>query len=259
MKSLAYNFYSSQGALKQIPLVILHGLFGQAKNWHRIAKLMTDKYDIYVPDLPNHGKSYHCEDLNYELLSHSILKFLDEHHLKKVNLVAHSMGGKATMLFALNYPQYINKLIVVDIAPISYQHDFSNILDALDSVPLDLIKSRGQAEQILAESISDQRISQFLISNLEKKDKLFQWQFNLAAIKKNIASIIAFPEVSAMQYEQLCWFLAGNDSDYIQKSDTLVIKKLFPKAKIIRLKNAGHWLHVEQPDAFMQTIRTILN
>ncbi|MBF0266242.1 MAG: alpha/beta fold hydrolase, partial [Gammaproteobacteria bacterium] len=226
----------------------MHGLFGQGKNWHSIASKLSQKHDIYVPDLPNHGHSYHSKELNYEFLSKSIVEFLEQMHLSQVNFIAHSMGGKTAMTIALKAPEYIHQLVIVDIAPVTYEHDFSQILLALQSVPVHTLEKRRHAEKILSESINDHRIRQFLLSNLAKVKGRYCWQFNLASIQENINEIVNFPQISNKQFNSKCWFVAGMDSDYINKNDSIAIKKYFPKANIIKIKNAGHWVHVEQAE-----------
>jgi esterase len=237
-------------------IIVLHGLFGRGRNWYSIAKFLSSAYQVYLVDLRNHGLSPHADEMAYEDMVNDVVAFQQTHQLLSFNLIGHSMGGKVAMLLALKYPQLINHLAIIDIAPVTYQHNFADILDALLSLPLAEIKSRKQAELLLANKIPQAEIRQFLLQNLclasDGGEKSY-WRFNLPVLKASIEQIVGFPLSDNKQQNKVqstvnTLFIAGTESDYINNSNRKVIKHFFPKANIVKVKDAGHWLHAEQPE-----------
>lgn len=260
MKPLNFQYYQSENkSTISPPIIILHGLFGQAKNWHNCASNLSRNFEVYVLDLPNHGDSYHTAAIDYLSLSLAVSCFMEEKDIPVASFIAHSMGGKAAMLLALNQPDIIKHLIVVDIAPVNYEHDFSVILKALDRLELSSITSRSKANELLSKSIADRAVRQFLLSNLVRQKDQYRWKFNLKAIQASINEITAFPNNYGRVYNKPCWFIAGNDSDYITTNQRAEIKSLFLKSHILKIKNAGHWVHVEQAKVFLEMVSHILS
>ncbi|WP_163380723.1 alpha/beta fold hydrolase [Cyclobacterium sp. SYSU L10401] len=240
------------------PLIILHGLFGSADNWMGIAKSLEENYTLYLIDLRNHGDSPHSDEWNYQAMAEDLRELLDAEGLDSVYLLGHSMGGKAAMKLALLYPDRVDKLIVADIAPRPYPVHHQHILEALNAVDLDSTDSRKAAEAQLAEYIDEKGIRQFLLKNLTRKEGKFAWKINLPVITEKIENVGEAIE-SEKPFEKPVLFMGGANSDYIKSSDKDAIENLFPDNRIIHLKDAGHWLHAEQPDAVVATLKAFLD
>jgi len=240
------------------PLVILHGLFGSSDNWVSIARKFAKKYRVILVDLRNHGRSPHHQDWNYMLMVNDVDMMLQTLGLTEVYLMGHSMGGKTAMTFAATNPETVMKLIVVDIAPRYYPVHHRTILDALTAIPLEKIKSRDEAEEILARLISDEGIKQFLLKNLYRNHShAFSWRFNLPVINQQIEVVgqATYPEE---QVEIPTLFIRGVNSDYITDDDIMDIRQYYSDVRVETIGNASHWLHAEQPDAFVGTVMSFL-
>lgn len=239
------------------PLVILHGLFGSADNWFSIARELDKEFTMYLVDQRNHGDSPHSSAWNYDLMVEDLKELLDDEGLDKANLMGHSMGGKTVMNFALKYPERVEKLIVADIAPRYYPVHHESILEGLNSLDLKAINSRKEADEALAKYISEPGIRQFLLKSLGRDAEGFAWKINLPVITKNIENVgEALPEGESFDGPTL--FLAGANSHYIQQKDLPEILEFFPNYELEFVKNAGHWLHAEQPHAVVEEIRRFL-
>lgn len=237
------------------PLIILHGLFGQLDNWQTLGKQFSENgFEVYLVDQRNHGHSPHSETWNYQAMSDDILELIQDNHLQKVILLGHSMGGKTAMCFALEHTEYIEKLIIADIAPKHYpvQRD---VADALLSVDLNIVKSRKEVEEQLSKFFSDFGTKQFLLKNLYWKTEMqLAWRFNLEVISKNLEAIgesfITKNKIASVE----TLFLRGEKSNYILDEDREEIKKLFPNAEIKTIANAAHWLHADKPKEFFEEV-----
>jgi pimeloyl-ACP methyl ester carboxylesterase len=235
-------------------LIILHGLFGSLDNWQTLAKYWADNYRVWLIDQRNHGRSPHSKDFSYQLMAEDLNNFIDEHKINSPIVLGHSMGGKTAMEFAVNNPNMLSKLIVVDIAPVKYQVHHYSIIDALKSVPLQSIEKRSEAEEILAKNISEFGVRQFLLKNLYRNnDGGYSWRFNLNIISDNILPISEY-DIPIGKFEGKTLFVKGDNSDYILNSYKEIIVGKFPKARIETIKNAGHWIHAEQPQVFFDLV-----
>tara|TARA_R110002074_G_scaffold43475_3_gene113343 strand:- start:54 stop:815 length:762 start_codon:yes stop_codon:yes gene_type:complete len=239
------------------PLVILHGLFGSADNWMSIAKGLEKNYSLYLLDQRNHGDSPHSDTWNYTAMAADLKEFMEAEGLQKANFLGHSMGGKTVMKFALTYPEMVDKLVVADIAPRPYPVHHQTILEALNAIDIQNLQSRKEAEDKLAEYIEERGIRQFLLKNLTRKEGAFAWKINLPVISKKIENV-GEEITSDKPFSGPALFMGGANSDYIQSSDKEDIDKLFPDNHIIHIKNTGHWLHAEQPEAVISTLKTFL-
>lgn len=230
------------------PLLIIHGLFGQLDNWMTMAKKIAEhKFAVYLIDLRNHGQSPHHEDFNYHVLAEDLVEFIKQHQLENVLLMGHSLGGKTAMNLALNHPVLIKKLIVVDIGVRYYAPHHAEILAALKSLDLDVIKTRAEAEKILTQRISDFGTRQFLLKNLFwKSDIQLAWRFNLSAIENHIEEV-GKETISEIPFNKPTLFIRGEKSNYIMDADAAGIYALFPQAILITAPNAGHWVHADAP------------
>ncbi|MBA3899918.1 MAG: alpha/beta fold hydrolase [Bacteroidetes bacterium] len=239
------------------PLIILHGLFGSLDNWQTMAKTFSAHFTTYIVDLRNHGQSPRSKEWSYQAMADDLLELIESENLENLIVLGHSMGGKTAMLFAVQHPDKLSKLIVADIAPRKYVPHHQTILEALHTVDVENISSRKEAEERLSEHINDISTKQFLLKNLYWKDidaKKLDWRFNLDAISENIEKIgIAIPDDSPVK-DLPTLFIKGEKSEYITISDNNLIQKIFPKAEIETIKGAGHWLHAEKPEEFFDLV-----
>lgn len=248
--------YTEHG--KGAPLVILHGLFGSARNWQAIAKRLAPAYRVYALDLRNHGDSPWSQAMSYADMADDVRGFIEGEGLERPALLGHSMGGKAAMVLALARPALVRALIVIDIAPVAYPHSFLPYVQAMQGVDLASIERRGQVETALAQRIADAGIRQFLLQNLRYREGRYAWRLNLEALTSNMPELLDFPRVDAGAYDGPTLFVHGGRSTYVRPEHRQPIRQLFPQAKLHELADAGHWLHVDQPQAFTDTVRGFL-
>jgi len=235
------------------PIVILHGLFGSSDNWLTQAKLFSEKYRVYTVDLRNHGLSPHDSEFDYKTMVQDLEKFFSDHNLSNATLIGHSMGGKAAMNFALAHPEKIEKLIIVDIAPRFYDLEHYIIADGLAAIPIETIKSRNEADEILSEYVSDMGTRQFLLKNLQRRTEGgFTWKINLPVIKdklKNVGEDLQYEGT----FDKPVLFIRGSNSSYVLDADMKRIKEIFPAAKLETM-DTGHWVQAEKPAEFVALV-----
>jgi len=242
------------------PLMILHGLFGSKRNWLSIAKPLSEFAQIIAVDLRNHGESEHAPTMSYPEMAEDVIHLADQLGLPKVTLAGHSMGGKVAMTAALHYPDRIRRLMVLDIAPVQTQSGFARYLDVMQSMPLDRITSRREAEQHLAGVITNDLVRSFLLQNLVRDQGAFRWRINLQGIRDNLSEIAGFPEMDAgTTYTGPALFVAGGRAEYLTHAHEPAIRRYFPNAELHIIQNAGHWLHAEEPAAVLDTFHQLLN
>ena len=247
--------YKSFGEGK--PLIVLHGFLGSLDNWQGIAKELAANYQVFILDVRNHGKSFHDPKHDYTSMVEDVRYFIDHLGLSEVSLIGHSMGGKIAMSFALKYPLLVSSLIVVDIAPKVYLPGHEDILHALSKVNPKELKSRQEAVDIISTYIHDPSVVQFLLKNLDRLgDGTFGWKMNLPVLIDQYKEMLDFPSKGSFDGPTL--FLKGAKSDYILPSDEENIFTLFPNAKIVSIKKAGHWVHAENPVDFISETSTFL-
>ncbi|MGJ8625132.1 MAG: alpha/beta fold hydrolase [Yoonia sp.] len=227
-------------------LLIAHGLYGSARNWGVIAKRLSDQYFVVCPDMRNHGASPWHDTHNYFDLADDLAELLDQ----PTFVVGHSMGGKAAMVLALKYPHLINKLVVADIAPVTYTHSQTQHIDAMRAVDLSGVERRSQAGESL-----DPEVRDFLLQSLDVKEK--RWTLNLDVLEAEMPKIVGFPDLDGA-FEGPTLFLSGADSDYVTRDYRTVIKDLFPASRFAKLPGAGHWLHAQKPREFEAALRAFL-
>jgi pimeloyl-ACP methyl ester carboxylesterase len=234
-------------------LVVLHGLMGMLDNWHGPAKAYTDHFTVYLVDARNHGHSPHSPDFNYDVMTEDLLEFLEDHGLEDIHLMGHSMGGKTVMKFAQNHAEYVKKLVVADIAPKEYPVHHQTILKALRNVDFSAVSRRSEVDPQLAVYIPEWGVRQFLLKNIYWKEKAqLDFRFNLDAIESNIELIGAAIEDQIFRGQTL--FIRGEKSDYVQEEDWSDIELMFPAARLETIKDAGHWLHADQPEQFNKSV-----
>lgn len=243
------------------PLVVVHGFLGMSDNWKTMANGYAEKgFQVHLLDMRNHGRSFHSDEFNYDVMVEDVQRYIQNHKLSQVSLLGHSMGGKVVMLFAVTYPESVKKLLVADIAPKFYPPHHHTIIKALVSVDFDVVKSRKEAEEQLSKYINDWGTRQFLLKNLYWKDKeTLAFRFNLEVLKDKQEEIgEALPGFT--EYDGPTLFLRGDRSEYVMSDDAVLIKRHFPDSKVVSIANSGHWLHAENPkDFFEQSIDFLLN
>jgi len=240
------------------PLLILHGFLGMGDNWKSLGNRFALDNEVHLIDQRNHGRSFHSDEFDYEVLVKDVLNYIQHYKLDKVNLLGHSMGGKTAMLFAVTYPEKVNKLIVADIAPKYYPSHHEQILEGLNAIDFSKQRSRNDIERVLENYIPEFGIRQFLLKNVYRKSKdEFGFRFNLEAITTSYDEIgVQLPPL--YQFDGATLFLRAENSGYITKEDEPLIKAHFAKAEVITVKNAGHWLHAENPDDFYDYVVSFL-
>jgi len=236
------------------PIVIMHGMFGMLDNWQYVAKELAEEYMVFLVDLRNHGKSPHSEEFSYALMADDVRQFMEDNWLYEAKLVGHSMGGKVAMQLALEEPDMVEQLVVVDIAPKHYKGNHERIIAAMQSLPLRKLGSRSEAETHLRKSIEEEGVVQFLLKNLSReRTGGYRWKMNLAVIASHYQEILAnsLPEE---QYEGPTLFIQGLNSKYINPEELSDYQHYFPSAQIAPIAAAGHWVHAEQPQAFLDSL-----
>ena len=233
-------------------LIVLHGFLGMLDNWKSFAKRMNqNKYQIHLVDQRNHGKSFHSNLFNYEILAVDIKNYIDHYNIKKFSLIGHSMGGKTAMMFSSMYPQLIKKLIIVDILPVFYSNDYDKIIDSLKSLDLKKLVSRVNIDKALESEFKEPAFRAFLLKNLYRvnKDEL-AFKIDLDIISNNLNEV----EKSLppdLYFSGKTLFIKGQKSDYINKTNSSLLKKVFPDHKIVEVQKAGHWVHAENLEGFV--------
>ena len=240
-------------------VIILHGLFGSSDNLSRVATELEKDYQVYRVDLRNHGNSFHDQDMSYALMVEDLKVCVDSLGIEQAHILGHSMGGKVAMLFSLKHPTRINKLIVADIAPVTYTPHHTQILKGLESMPLAEISSRKVADDYLAKFIDEPGVRQFLLKSLQfNKGEQPKWKFNLSAILENYDKIISGIE-SSEPFMGKALFIAGGLSDYIKPEYKQKTIALFPNTQLKIIPETSHWLHAEKPRIFIGICQRFLS
>ena len=242
------------------PFVILHGFLGMGDNWKTLGSQFSEQgFQVHLVDQRNHGRSFHDDEFNYEVLVEDLKHYCDVYKLSEIVLLGHSMGGKTAMLFATLYPKIVSKLLVADISPRFYPIHHDAILNGLNELDFDTIKTRGEADKILSNYVSDFGTRQFLLKNLYWVVKgQLGLRINLEVLKNEVGEIgESLPSFAMFDKETL--FLRGDRSEYIGVDDERIISNHFPKAEIATISNAGHWLHAENPKGFLEAVINFVN
>ena len=251
-----YGSYSDQ----RPTLIFLHGFLGSSSNWHSIARRLEERFHILVPDLRNHGRSPHAETMDYPAMAADLAELIDDQGLDSVLIIGHSMGGKAAMWLALDQPGLVSGLVVVDIAPVDYPPDrFGTIFAALGGINLANLQNREQADRLLATTIDEPGLRQYLLQNLVRRDATWYWRNNLAVLIREVSALTCFPVTSASaSYAGPALFIHGGASDYLIPQYHPRIRALFPHSRLRVIPDAGHWVYAEQPDAFYSALDSFL-
>lgn len=240
------------------PIIILHGLFGTSDNWQTLAKQLAKDYTVFIVDLRNHGRSPHDDEFNYKVMAEDLRYFMESHWIYEARVIGHSMGGKTAMQFALDYPDMVEKLVVVDIANQAYKGGHERIFKALLSLDLDSVSNRKEADEFLKNQIEDFGVRQFLLKNLTRdKDGGYEWKMNLPIIHENYQAILS--EIEGDEpFENATLFVKGGLSKYITNENFKTTQQLFPHAELKTIEKVGHWVHAEAPKELLQMLKGFL-
>ncbi len=237
------------------PMLILHGFLGMSDNWKTLGRKFADAgFQVHLIDQRNHGRSPHSDEFNYQVLAEDIREYCDTHSLEDCVLLGHSMGGKTAMMTASLFPDLVDKLVVVDIAPKYYAPHHQKILEGLQAVNNASFASRGEAEDLLANHVQEEAVRLFLLKNLYWKSKgELALRMNLEALMANIEAVgEELPRDKT--FEKPTLFVRGSKSNYIEEEDRDLIKEHFPDSQIISIPNAGHWVHAENKKDFFAAV-----
>ncbi|XP_054281048.1 uncharacterized protein LOC128998742 [Macrosteles quadrilineatus] len=270
---LAFQKYEDKidNSKSSVPIVILHGLLGSKQNWNSMARQINVNVgrQVYSLDARNHGDSPHSEVFSYDSMVNDVVEFLQKHNITKVSLIGHSMGGRTSIKLAMKYPELVHSLVVVDISPGGPSANLLGIRQLLHDLhnlnvdpQLPVREARAQAAAQLRDSVKDEKLIAFLLTNLVENDgnaQKWQWKFNLDVIVRHFDSDIANFPVNKMDLNTRTLFIGGGESDYIKPTDEINIKKIFPLAEFVYIQGAGHWVHAEKPQEFLKTVSDFLN
>ncbi|WLD57507.1 alpha/beta fold hydrolase [Salinispirillum sp. LH 10-3-1] len=240
------------------PVIIIHGLFGDGLNWGGVSRILKDSYRLILPDMRNHGRSAHDDDITYPTMAQDVVELMDELDVPSAHIVGHSMGGKIAMTLALQHPERVQSLTVVDIAPKAYPVRHRDVFAGLKAVADAHPESRHDAEELLTEHIQTTDVRTFILKNLERTDDGFAWRINWHALYEHYQDLADFP-ITEGQYTGPTQFLVGELSDYVTKEDQPTISRLFPQATGRVVGGTGHWLHAEKPELVARWIDGLIH
>lgn len=249
--------FESYGRGQGTPLVILHGLFGSLDNWHTISRRLSERCEVLALDQRNHGQSAHSPEMNYPIMAADVAEFIRARRLKRANVLGHSMGGKTAMELALAHPELVEKLIVVDIAPRAYSPHHGEIFRGLLGLNLADYQTRAQVGEALEPAIPDKTVRQFLLKNVTRDEHgSFRWKLNLKDICANYGRLSE--ALAERVFDGPALVIRGGASRYIREEDTALIRRYFPNVEMRTLPAAGHWVHAEAPEAFLELVTEFL-
>jgi len=241
------------------PLLILHGYFGMSDNWKSLGNQFSEDFQVHLIDQRNHGRSFHAEAFSYEILVADLYHYIQYHQLESVFLIGHSMGGKTAMLFAVTYPELVDKLIIVDISPKEYQPHHTAILAGLNSVDFSIHNSRKLVDEQLSSYIPEVGVRQFLMKNIYWKEKgQLDYRFNLKSLTEKNSEVGKPLPVNSV-FKKPTLFLKGEKSGYIISSEQHIIDVHFRDNEVVEIAKAGHWLHAENPKQFYEEVSDFLD
>ena len=245
------KIYGDQGP----HLIVIHGLFGMSDNWNTLGKQFAKYCKVHLVDLRNHGRSPHSLDFNYEVMSEDLFNYMSDHNILKANILGHSLGGKVAMKYAFTHKEKVEKLLIADISPRSYNTDFhENLLKILYRLPLEDFEKREEIDNFLSGIYTDKAMRLFLLKNLyRKKNKEFDWRFNIDVLLEKVSNIQEADFVNGI-CKIPTHFIRGGKSNYITSEDELIINKHFSDFSIGTIDGVGHWLHAENPERFYNEV-----
>ncbi len=242
------------------PVVILHGLLGLSDNWVTFGRQLASDFEVFVPDLRNHGQSPHDPVFNFHVLVEDLHELIEDQGLKKVNLIGHSLGGKTAMFFALEYPDLLDKLVVVDIGLRKYSPNLEHqmLIDAMMEVDFSSARSRSDVDRQLEQNVHGLKLRQFLLKNIYWKDKeTLGWRVNLPVLKESLPLMLEGIG-SDKKFLNPVLLVRGGLSKYVTEADLPAMVKQFPRTSVQTLANASHWVHADVPGEFYSLVHEFL-
>ena len=240
------------------PIVILHGLFGMLDNWKSIGRVLAQKYMVFLVDLRNHGRSPHDDEMHYRIMAEDVAHLMEAQWIYQATVIGHSMGGKVAMQLALDYPELVSRLVVVDIAPRAYQPHHQDVVNALSSLNLSTVTTRQQIQDQMDVFLDDASTKLFLMKNIKRDGDQFEWKMNRPVLLSKYANInVAI--ASDMTFDGPVLFVAGGNSDYISDADIEDAREMFPEAHLVRVEGAGHWVHADAPEQLLDILKVALS
>ncbi|UMG92002.1 alpha/beta fold hydrolase [Nocardioides sp. TF02-7] len=242
-------------------VVFCHGLFGQGRNWNQHAKDLAADHRVLLVDMPNHGRSEWTERFDYVDAADRVAGVLDADD--PVALVGHSMGGKIAMVLALRHPELVERLCVVDVAPVRYRSatEFAGYIDAMLAIDLTTLEGRREADAALTDAVPDPGVRGFLLQNLRRDGDAWRWQPNLELLRDDLDAVTDWPEEAldvVTPYDGPVLWMGGSESRYVRDEHAAAMEALFPRVRRVTVKGAGHWVHSEKPDVFLEVLRQFL-
>ena len=230
------------------PVVFLHGLFGAARNFGGFQRALAARFRVIALDMRNHGASPHGADMRYPTMAADVLETLEALHALPAAVIGHSMGGKAAMAMALTEPAAVGRLLVSDIAPVDYVHGNHGIAAAMRAIPLTAGLTRSAASEALVAVVPDPGVRAFLLANLRPGDPP-SWRIGLGEIEAAVPDLEGWVPIAGT-YDGPALFVTGARSDYVLEEHRPIIRALFPRARFVAVKHAGHWVHADNPAGF---------
>ena len=241
------------------PLVVLHGLFGSSGNWRGIARELAATHSVHCVDLRNHGASPWADSMGYIEMADDVLQLIKTLRLDRPVVMGHSMGGKTAMALALRQPEAVSGLVVIDIAPVPYADTLTPFAEAMRSVDLVAAASRAEVQRRLQDSAPDPGVVPFLMQNLVMRNDHFDWRLNLLAISAAMPQLSSFPsELLGAHFAGPVRVIAGEKSDYVAQRNGAAFRPMFDDLEVDVVADAGHWVHADQPTAFLASLRRAL-
>ena len=241
------------------PLVVLHGLFGSGHNWRGVARQLAASHTVHSVDLRNHGASPWADSMDYAAMADDVLQLMDRLDLPRSSVMGHSMGGKTAMALALRHPRRVDRLIVVDIAPVSYADTLTPFAEAMRGADVLAAATRTEVQARLRQAVPDPAVVPFLMQNLVTHNDHFDWRLNLLGISASVAQLCNFPsELLGAQFVSPVTVIAGGNSDYVTEPDGVEFRPMFQQVVVEVVEGAGHWVHADRPDQFLACIRRAL-
>lgn len=250
MNTTIYASTSGQGP----DVLLLHGLFGQGSNLRAIGRAFEGEFRVHCLDLPDHGRSVWLDKASLSHYAQAIVLWMSELGIASAHVVGHSLGGKVAMQLALSRAPLVNRLVVADIAPVAYAGQHTSVFDALQQVVEAGCPSRQAADEVLAGLIEDPGVRGYLLMALERREGTYDWRFNVQGLLRGYARLCAAPDFDRVFTGQTL-FLRGADSEYVRAEHEITMKQWFTESQLVSLAGAGHWLHVDQPEAFCDQVR----
>jgi pimeloyl-ACP methyl ester carboxylesterase len=248
-------------------VVFCHGLFGQGRNFTAIGKALAGPHDgqshrVTLVDMPDHGQSPWSDHFDYLAAADQVAELIATDD--PVALVGHSMGGKVSMLVALRHPELVDRLVVVDVSPVPYDHatEFDGYITAMRAIDLDSLQRRSEAEDALREAVPDPTVRGFLLQSLRRDGEGWRWLLNLEVLGRDLDAITDWPEAAlagTAPYDGPVLWVGGADSAYVHPDYVAAMDRWFPHNRRVTIKGAGHWVHSEQPEVFVEVLKRFLD